>query len=203
MYTNSAVVAVVVEIGQNVIKRKRLKIFFWIISVLYTFELGCHLGTNQGTLVNQGPPIGARARFNTKKIDNTYLCYIIRFLKKRKELKTRWKILTLPIFIRFSKFQILLKAGKYVHIFVAMPFLCILHGYATFRRFCCKSDIYTHFWTFSGDFAIKLLCGWKAPWLNLSTGFGISKIGQELTKLQSFGCLKSTNLKKRKKLKQD
>jgi hypothetical protein len=69
----------------------------------------------------------------------------------------------LPIFIRFSKFQILLKAGNYVHIFVAMPFLCILHGYATFGRFCRKSDIYTHFWTFSGDFALKMLRGGKAP----------------------------------------
>jgi hypothetical protein len=36
-----------------------------------------------------------------------------------------------------------------------MPFLCILHGFATFRRFCHKSDIYTHFWTFLGDFALK------------------------------------------------
>jgi hypothetical protein len=26
---------------------------------------------NLGTLVNQGPPIGAGARFNTTKIDNT------------------------------------------------------------------------------------------------------------------------------------
>jgi hypothetical protein len=107
-------------------------------------------------------------------------------LKKRKKLKTRKKITTLPIFIRFSKFQILLKAGNNLLLFVAMPFLCILHGYATFRRFCRKSDIYTHFWTLLGDFALHMLCGWKAPWLNLSTGFEISKIGQELTKLQSY-----------------
>jgi hypothetical protein len=45
-----------------------------------------------------------------------------------------------------------------------------------------------------------MLRGGKAPWLGLSTGFEISKIGQELTKLQSFQCLKSTNLKKRKKI---
>jgi hypothetical protein len=51
-----------------------------------------------------------------------------------------------------------------------------------------------------GDFALQMLCGGKASWLNLSTGFEISKIGQELTKLQSFQCLKSTNLKKRKKI---
>jgi hypothetical protein len=31
-----------------------------------------------------------------------------------------------------------------------------------------------------------MLCGGKAPWLNLSTGFEISQIGQELTKLQSY-----------------
>jgi hypothetical protein len=64
---------------------------------------------------------------------------------------------------QFSKFQILLKAGNKLHLFVAMPFLCISHGYATFRRFCCKSDIYTHFWTFLGDFALKMLCGEKGP----------------------------------------
>jgi hypothetical protein len=69
----------------------------------------------------------------------------------------------LPIFIGFSKFQILLKAGNYVHIFVAMPFLCIPHGYATFGRFCRKSDIYIHIWTLLGDFALQMLCGGKAP----------------------------------------
>jgi hypothetical protein len=74
MYTNSAVVAVGFKIGENVIKQNRLKIFFPIISVLFIFELGCNLGTTHGTLVNQGPTIGVWARFNTTKIDNTYLC---------------------------------------------------------------------------------------------------------------------------------
>jgi hypothetical protein len=32
-----------------------------------------------------------------------------------------------------------------------------------FQTFCLKSDIYTHFWTFLGDFALKMLCGGKAP----------------------------------------
>jgi hypothetical protein len=81
-----------------------------------------------------------------------------------------------------------------------MPFLCILHGYATFRRFCRKSDIYTQFWTFLGDFALKMFCGGKAPWLNLSTGFEISKIGQELTKLQSFSVFKVYQSEKRVKI---
>jgi hypothetical protein len=44
MYTNSAVVAVVVEIEQNVIKQTTLEIFFQIISVLFIFVLGCRLG---------------------------------------------------------------------------------------------------------------------------------------------------------------
>jgi hypothetical protein len=79
--------------------------------------------------------------------------------KKQKQDK---KITTLPIFIQFKKFQILLKAGNNLHIMVAMPFLCILHGYATFRRFCSKSDIYTLFGTFLGDFALQMLCGGKA-----------------------------------------
>jgi hypothetical protein len=60
MYTNSAVAAVVVEIEQNVIKWNRLKIFFQIISVLFIIELGCHLGTTQGTLVNLGSILGFR-----------------------------------------------------------------------------------------------------------------------------------------------
>jgi hypothetical protein len=58
LHTNSAVVAVVVEIGQNVIKQTRLEIFFPIISGLFIFELGCHLGTTQGTLVNLGSILG-------------------------------------------------------------------------------------------------------------------------------------------------
>jgi hypothetical protein len=39
MYTNSAVAAVVVEIGQIVIKRNWLEIFFLIIFVLFIFTL--------------------------------------------------------------------------------------------------------------------------------------------------------------------
>jgi subtilase family serine protease len=58
MYTNSAVAAVVVEIEQNVIKQTRLEIFFPIISVSFIFELGCHLGTTQETLVNLGSILG-------------------------------------------------------------------------------------------------------------------------------------------------
>jgi hypothetical protein len=42
---------------------------------------------------------------------------------------------TLPIFIRFSKFQVLLKAGDKLHLFVAMSFLCLLQSNATFRPF--------------------------------------------------------------------
>jgi hypothetical protein len=80
LYTNSAVVAVVVKIGRNVKKEIRLEIFFQIISVLFIFMLGCCLGMNLGTLVNLGPTIGAKARFNTTKIDNTYIYEVFRFL---------------------------------------------------------------------------------------------------------------------------
>jgi hypothetical protein len=40
----------VVEIGQNVIKRNRLRKCFRIISVLFIFELGCLLGTKRAIL---------------------------------------------------------------------------------------------------------------------------------------------------------
>jgi hypothetical protein len=65
MYSNSAVAAVVVQIEQNVIKQTRLEIFFCIISVLFIFELGCHLGMTQGTLVNQG--VYPRVRIKIKQ----------------------------------------------------------------------------------------------------------------------------------------
>jgi hypothetical protein len=55
---------------------------------------------------------------------------------------------TLPIFIQFSKFQVLLKAGDKLHLFVAMSFLCLLQSNAPFRPFWRKLDIYTQFWTF-------------------------------------------------------
>jgi hypothetical protein len=50
LYTNTAVAAVVVEIGQNVIKQKRLE----IISVLFIFKLGCRQSMTHGTLVIYG-----------------------------------------------------------------------------------------------------------------------------------------------------
>jgi hypothetical protein len=68
----------------------------------------------------------------------------------------------------FTNFHPIFKISNKLHLFVAMPFLCILHAYATFRYFWCKSDIYTQFQTFSGHFAPKLLYGRKAPLLNLS-----------------------------------
>jgi hypothetical protein len=50
LYTSVDAVAVVVELGQNVIKWNRLRKCFRIISFLIIFELGCLLGTKMAIL---------------------------------------------------------------------------------------------------------------------------------------------------------